>query len=193
MTRPHSLSIGLGLLLGCAAAPKAKQSPRPEQNVARPAPAAPAETKVFRSPDGDFQLQYPASWELEPSTPDLKFHARALFGLVSANVTTEQLPPGTTLDAFVDNDLAQFSAYGIEVKPPVERTTITLGGTPAVRLGIVARMPPRMNLPVDLHFDLLAAVFNGKGYALTCTTGNTAAALMKPVFDGIIASMRFTK
>jgi hypothetical protein len=192
MARTHSLSIGLALLLGCAAAPKAKQAPRAEQNVARPAEAASAATKVFESPDGDFQLQYPASWELEPSTPDLKFHARALFGLVSANVTTEQLRPGTTLDAFVDNDLAQVTNT-MELKAPVERTTITVGGTPAVRLGVVARMPPSMNVAVDVHFDVLAAVVNGKGYALTCTTGNSAVAIMKPVFDRIIASMRFTK
>jgi hypothetical protein len=50
-----------------------------------------------------------------------------------------------------------------------------------------------MPLRVDLHFDTLVAVVNGKGYVLTCTTGNEAAVVMKPVFDRIIASLRFTK
>jgi hypothetical protein len=189
-------SIGLAFLLGCAAAPHVQQT-RALEDVARPTQVvphtAPGETKVFQSPDGDFQLQYPTSWEIV-STSDLKFHAHAVSGLVNANanVTIEELPPGTTLDAYVDKALAVFANL-IEVKPPVDRTTITLNGTPAVRLGIVARMPLSMNVRVDLHFDTLVAVVNGKGYVLTCTTSNEAAVVMRPVFDRIIASLRFTK
>jgi hypothetical protein len=189
-------SIGLAILLGCAAKQTAPQTPTGQRGVARPAQvasqAASVDTKVFDSPDGDFQLQYPASWQLLPSTEDLRFHARTLFGLVSANVSTEQLPLGTTLDSYVEKGLVDFKKIpGAEITSPIERTRLTVNGTPAVRLGFIATMGTTGS--VLLHFDLLLAVVDDKGYALTCATGNGAAPTWKPVFDRIISSMRFTK
>jgi hypothetical protein len=181
--------VGLAFLLGCSATP-----PTPQEDVARPAqvaaPAASADMKLFQSPDGDFQLEYPASWQLLPSTADLRFHARNLLGLVSANVATQQVPPGTTLDAFADSSIESLKS-AVEMRRPVERTTITLHGTPAVRLGVIAVAP--LLGPAELHWDVIVAVVGNKGYALTCGTGTAQAATAKPTFDRIIASMRFTK
>lgn len=182
------------VFLGCTAKPIASPTPAAQRDVTRPAQAAsqvPVETQLFDSPDGDFQLQYPASWQVRPNTGHVRFEAGTRFGADSAAVAAGQLPPGTTLDGFVENVIDGFKGPQFEVKAPIERTTITLNGTPAVRLGFIAAAPKWG--PGDFHFDVVAAVVKTKGYTLTCTTGHASVPTAKPVFDRIIASMRFTR
>src|SRR5262252_7560300 len=68
------LALGLGFLawrgnqiLGAAGA----DAPPDFKTIAA---EALANTSVFKSPDGDFQLKYPTSWDLDPKpSPPMKF------------------------------------------------------------------------------------------------------------------------
>jgi hypothetical protein len=148
-------------------------------------------TKPFKSPDGDFALQYPASWEVS-AKPGFKFHAQTLKGIVNVSVSAKPLPPNTTLDAYIDATLSDFKNIEFVVKDPVERTNTTVSGAPAARLGITATPPPSMHVPEDVHFDMLIVFASGKGYVMTCTTEKRAAATMKPVFDALMTSLQLT-
>jgi hypothetical protein len=148
-------------------------------------------TKPFKSPDGDFALQYPASWEVSPK-PNFKFHAQTLKGIVNVSVSVKPLPPNATLDAYVDATLSDFKGVGFVVKDPVERTNTTVSGSPATRLGITATPAPSMHMPEDAHLDMLIVFARGKSYIVTCTTEQKAAAKMKPAFDALMTSLQLT-
>ena len=165
---------------------------QPRIDFAAAAQQSLAGSTPFTSPDGDFTLRYPTSWQVTPK-PGFKFHAQTLDGIVNVSVSVEPLQPGMTVDGYVEGTFAGLKKMGIDVKPPVERANLTVSGAPAARLGVVAATPPAMNLHDDARFDMLVVVAGGKAYVMTCTTEKQAAATMKPVFDGLIDSLRLTR
>jgi hypothetical protein len=91
----------------------------------------------FASKDNKVKLKYPKNWEeMEPTGSPIFWKIRALGGLASARIATEQIPTGTSLESYANATKAAVQEQMTKQQMPVtvvEDQVIKIAGQPAMQ------------------------------------------------------------
>jgi hypothetical protein len=144
---------------------------------------------TFKSPAGDFTLDYPKAWSEQPKPPMI-FHALMLKGTVNASVVVDTLPENTTLDAYTEATIDGMKK-ATSGAATIEKQRVTINGVPTDRISASYQVPSGKD-PITAKILASISVNKGKGYVLTCTTAADGFAAFAPIFDAVIGSLKFS-
>lgn len=142
--------------------------------------------KEYKEPGGSFSISYPDSWELEPLTTGLIFHARLYHGNVNIRVSKEDVPATTTTeqykDAIIDTIKKTYPQLNLKI---LSTDKIDLHGTPALK-SIQTTTPPTKDVAKQMD---VVSVKKAKGYTITITTSEEWFPQFEPVFNKMVESV----